>query len=93
MPLTAYGDKETPITLEMKNVEISLRKGFENIDFMHVANHKKIALTNVTIDNYQGKHLIKAWTDGVVEAENLNCDIEEKNYVVMAEEVFTCQPI
>jgi len=93
MPLTAYGDKETPITLEMKNVEISMRKGSEEIDFMHIANHKKITLTDVTITNYKSKSLIKAWTEGEVEITNLTCDVNKENYVIKAEEEFICQPI
>ena len=93
MPLTAYGDKDVPITLDIKNVDISIRKGFENIDFMHIANHKKISLENVRIDNYSGKTLMKAWTEGNVEINNLTCDVSKDNYVHMTDEEFVCMPI
>lgn len=93
MPLTAYGDKDTPITLEMKNVDISIREGFENIDFMHIANYKRISLENVKIDNYLGESLIKKWTDGKVEITNLECNVSEDKYVVPADKEFVCQAI
>lgn len=63
MPLTAYGDTAVPVTVELKNMEVSLREGFESIDFMRIANHKKIVLENVKIDNFAGNALIKAWTE------------------------------
>ena len=64
MPLTAYGDKKTPITLEMDNVSISFRKGFERIDFMHVCNYDLIMLKNLELKNYKGNALLKKWSDG-----------------------------
>ena len=94
MPLTAYGAEDVPVTLEMKDVEISLRKGFEDIDFMHIANYKKISLENVKIDNYKGKTLIKAWTEGgEVDFINVKCDIPEDNRITLTDEEFICQPI
>jgi len=60
---------------------------------MHIANHKKITLTDVTITNYKSKSLIKAWTEGEVEITNLTCDVNKENYVIKAEEEFICQPI
>ena len=94
MPLTAYGAEDVPVTLEMKDVDISLRKGFEDIDFMHIANYKKISLENVKIDNYKGKTLIKAWTEGgEVEFNNVECDIPEDNRITLTDEEFICQPI
>ena len=93
MPLTAYGDKDVKVTLELKNVSISMRKGFEDIDFMHIANYEKVKLKNVKIDNFKGKTLIRKWTDGNIEIENLNCDISEDKYITMAEEKFTCQTV
>ncbi len=94
MPLTAYGDKDTPFTLELKNIDISMRKGSEKIDFMHVANYKKISFDNVKIENYKGNSLIKRWESGEdVKIKGLVCDIDEKNYVSQAKEEFVCQPI
>lgn len=93
MPLTAYGAADTPVTLELKNLEISLRKGFENIDFMHTANYKKILIENVRIENCKSETLIRKWTDGEIELNNIKCDIDEKNYIKQASEDFMCKPI
>jgi hypothetical protein len=93
MPLTAYGDKDIPVTLELKNVDISMRPGFETVDFMHVANYKKITLDHVTLHNHRGKYLIKDWTGGNAEFVEVSCGVEKENYVVRTEEPFVCQPI
>ena len=93
MPLTAYGDPATPVTVELRNLEVSLRKGFENIDFMRVAHHKKIVLENVRIENFAGKALIKAWTEGDVEISGLTCDVKDENRVVLTDEEFACKAI
>lgn len=94
MPLTAYGDKNVPVTVELENVDISIQKGFESINFMHVANCKKIVLENVKLKNFTGNSLIKTWSEaGKIEIKNLECSIDENNYVIMAEDEFSCQPI
>jgi len=94
MPLTAYGDKDVPVTVELENVDISIQKGFETIDFMHAANYKKIAFDNVKLSNFKGKSLIKSWTEsGKIEINKLDCDIDENNYLTLADEEFVCQTI
>ena len=93
MPLTAYGDPAAPVTVELRDLEVSLRKGFEDIDFMRVAHHKKIVLENVKIENFAGKALIKAWTEGDVEFTGLVCDVKDENRVVLTDEEFVCKAI
>lgn len=93
MPLTAYGDKDIPVTLELKNVDISMRPGFETVDFMHVAFYKKIILDHVALHNHRGTHLIKDWTGGNVEFLDVICDVKPEDYVARTEEPFVCQPI
>ena len=94
MPLTAYGDKDIPVTVEFRNMDISIRKGYEHIDFMHVAYCKSIKLDNVKIDNFKGDALIKSWAlGGDLEINNLVCDINESKYIVEAKEEFICNPI
>ncbi|MBR5615047.1 MAG: hypothetical protein IKT39_06230 [Clostridia bacterium] len=93
MPLTLYGDKDTPVTFELKNANISIREGAENIEFMHAANYASIKLQNVKIHNYKGDTLIKTWSDGQIEIDKLVCDINENQYISAAQDVFTCEPI
>ena len=93
MPLTAYGDAATPVTVELRNLEVSLRQGFEDIDFMRVAHYKKIVMENVKIENFAGKALIKAWTEGDVEITGLVCDVKDENRVVLTDEEFVCKAI
>lgn len=93
MPLTAYGAENTPIDVTLKNVDISLREGAEEIDFMHVCNYNKIKLDNVSINNYKGNAIIKKWSEGNIEINNLKCDVAEDKIEVTATEKFECQPI
>ena len=93
MPLTAYGDKDFPVTLELKNVDISMRKGFEDIDFMHVCNYDLIVLRNIELKNYKGKALIKKWSEGTVIIDNLKCELNKDEIEVPACEKFKAEPI
>lgn len=94
MPLTAYGDPDTPITLELKNVSISLREGAETIDFMHVANYRRLSLEDLTLSNFKGETLVKAWSDGgAAEFRNVSVSLDEKDYLKKTDEKFVCKAI
>ena len=94
MPLTAYGSKDVPVTVELQNVEIAIQEGFETIDFMHAANYKKIVLDNVKLENFKGKSLIKTWSEtGKIEINDLDCNIDKDNYVTTTEDEFICKAI
>jgi hypothetical protein len=94
MPLTAYGDPDTPITLELKNVELSLREGSEEIALIHVANVRRLAIENLTLPNFRGATLIKTWTDGGdYDLRNIHSDLSEQDYIQKETDVFTCKPI
>ena len=95
MPLTAYGDKDTSIKLTFKNVDISLRKGFEDVVLLHVCNYDKITLDNVSIKNSTADTLIKRWqgVEGDIDIIDLECDINEENLITDATEEFVCTPI
>ena len=91
MPLTAYGDKDSPFEMTLKNIEFSFREGFEDNPFMHVANYKKIKLEDITVKNAKGDCLIKSWSNiGEVEFINLKCAIEKEKLVKYTDEEFKC---
>lgn len=96
MPLTAYGDREHPFTLTINNLDFSYRKGCNECAFLHAANFKDIFLKNVTVRNSDAKHLIKSWSDknnGIFHFKNVNCRLEEKDYVTYTKEEFSAKPI
>ena len=93
MPLTAYGDEKVPITLEFNNINVSLRKGYENIDFMHICNYDLLRLKKFKVHNYKGKAFIKKWSDGKIEIDDLDCEIKDDECAVTATEEFTATPI
>lgn len=93
MPFTAYGDASAPLTLKFHDVNVSLRKGFENIDFMHVCNYEKISVKNVKMENFQGSAFIKIWSEGSIEIENLDCRIPKEKWIAKAQEKFFAEAI
>ncbi|MDP4133081.1 MAG: glycosyl hydrolase family 28 protein [Bacillota bacterium] len=93
MPLTAYGDKDTKVSVEFKNVDFSFREGYEETSFMHLCFYKKVIINNVTITNAKSNPLIKTWSDGDIEIENLKCDVPEESLIKRATEDFKCLAI
>ena len=93
MPLTAYGDEKNPVTVEFENVDMTFKPGSENVTFMYACYYNKISLKNVSIANNNSNPLIKTWSEGKIEIENLKCEAKDKNYVGKAREGFECIPI
>ncbi len=93
MPLTAYGDKQVPLKLTFKNVDISLREGYEDIVFMNACNYEKIKLENVRLENYRGDTLIKTWSDGEIDIKEVYCNNLPGQLIKRAEDKFDCKAI
>ena len=90
LPLTAYGDKDVKIDLELKNIEVEFKS--TNIPFIQGAHFDKLVLDNV---NIKGKvsTLVKTWSEGGrMFFDNVTGDVPEKQ-VVIAEDDFVCKPI
>ena len=51
-PIYIYGDVNEKLSFTLEDVEIEAREGFEDTLFMDALNYSKIALNNVTINNY-----------------------------------------
>ncbi len=94
MGLTAYGVKGSPMTLTLKNVEYSFRKGSETTPLLRVAYCDEILLEDVRVLGYEGRSLIRAWSGGVnVTVNGLDCNVKDGELLVRAKESFVCQPI
>lgn len=76
-----------------ENVNVSFRPGYENVTFMHACNFSRITFINVTIENNHSNSLIKTWSDGKIEIDNLKCEVKEENYVCKADDSFECNTI
>lgn len=99
MPLTAYGDKSEPCEIVLNNMVFSFRKGFENIDFMHIAN-----LSRLTIDHFEAitpinGTFIKKWGDTapidtapIYNFKNISDNVIDPS-VTQADEPFACKMI
>lgn len=95
MPLTAYGSPDVPVTLTMKNLDISFREDLEeNTAFMHAANYERIRMENVTINKKPDAPLIKSWTtSGQIDLRNVTCEIPEEERICYTDEPFVCKSI
>lgn len=94
MGVCCYGDGIVPVTLNLKNIEYSVRKGSEELPIFKVAHFDSINLDNVKITNYKGNAFIKTWSEGGnVNLNNVECDIKDGELVVRATEDFVCSPI
>ena len=94
MGVYCYGDGIVPVTLNLKNIEYSVRKGSEELPIFKVAHFDSINLDNVKITNYKGNAFIKTWSEGGnVNLNNVECDIKDGELVVRATEDFVCSPI
>lgn len=90
MPLTAYGDKNVKIDLELKNVDVSF-KGEEK-PFIQGAHFDKVVIDNVKI-NGKLTSLIKSWTKGgKILIDNVTGDVP-KDEIIYTDEQFICKPI
>ena len=92
--LYAYGDGIVPVTLNLKNIDYTVRSGSEEEPIFKVAHFDNIYLVNVKINNYKGNAFIKTWSaGGNVNVNNLDCDIKDGELVVRATEEFKCNAI
>lgn len=87
-----YGVGDVPVTLNLENIDYSVREGFEEDAIFKVAHFDEINLRNVNITNFAGDTLIKNWSDGGrVNTENLSCPIKE--LITKQTEPFKCSAI
>lgn len=68
-PILLHGDEKEPISFKLKNVEITVRDGFENIPFATAINYEKIELENVKTEGYD-KLVIETRSEGKTEFTN-----------------------
>ena len=89
LPLNAYGDRDVPLTLELRGCDLS----FAEIPpaFMHLCHHRRVTLENVTVHGTGDAPMIRRWSkDGVIEIRG--CDAPNEA-VVDADEQFFAQSI
>ncbi|MBE7037380.1 MAG: hypothetical protein E7404_00565 [Ruminococcaceae bacterium] len=74
MPVTAYGDENIPVKLTLKDIEITLREGYENIDLIHACNYSSIVLDNVSVSGFKGECMVRKWSEGEILFKNVKPD-------------------
>ncbi len=90
-PLTAYGTADCPLTLELQDVDVTMRSDATSVPFLQLAHYDEVRLTRVRVTNTCAPELIQTWTDGEIRlrgvAHGAACD------VCAAAEPFVCGAI
>lgn len=90
MPSVLYGDASEKVTLSMKHCKIAVREGYEQIEFMDMANFKCATFENVELCNFRSPVLFKLWSDGEIVFRNFQCDADTEHCTQMADSAFEC---
>ena len=88
--INAYGNDECLFDLTLKNIDYTMREGFEEKSFMMLGCYKNVNLENVKIHNFNGDTLIKTWGDkNNIHLKDFECDgIDEDKFIKQADDVF-----
>ena len=93
MPLDIYGDTNTPVIVDIKDMDFTFRQGSDNVSFIHACNYERITLDKVNIKGIGNVPLIKTWSKGIIEMKDVKCDVPEDRRIVPATEKFFSRPI
>ena len=88
LPLNAYGSADRPISLRLKNCEISFAK--EQTELIRAAHYQRITLMGVTAQNVSGSAVCSWGGDGDLTVENSTGFAPA---VAAAQAPFSCKPI
>lgn len=94
MGLTAYGIESSSMEITLRNVDYTYAQGFEETPMFRVAHCNAINLDNVKVTGFNGRSLVRAWSEGInINTNDLDCDLGNAELIVLADEAFECRPI
>ena len=93
MPLHAFGRADAPLTLTLRNVDISVREGEKPDTLVKAAHCRRVLFENVRIADFDGDCLVRAMTDGEYVFRDVHCALDETDYVKMTDETFVIKAI
>lgn len=94
MPITAYGSKDLPLDLTLRDVNLSFAKGYESNPAFWIANCERVVLERICVKNRYGAPLIKTWTKHPdVRFSEGAFDFQLDRLIEYTEEPFSCKPI
>jgi len=93
-PVTAYGDADCPISLEIKGCTMHFADDREDLPFMYLCNAEKVVLKDTVVKNFKNDILIKRWNDmGNVVLDNFVCENFDGSECIITDEEFVCKAI
>ena len=93
LPLAAYGSETEPLTLIMKDVDVTFAED-STVPFMHLAFWEDVKLERVRVRNVSAPIFIKTWSDGPA-PRIYDCDFVNfaGAFLKRVKEPFRCTPI
>lgn len=94
LPLNVYGDGSCPLSLVLRNAEISFLPEREDRALMKAYAYDRILLDKVTLRGVGGSALIRTWSEeGEIVTNELVCDQAPDNLSELQTEAFFTSPI
>lgn len=93
MALNAYGRADSLLELTMRNVSVSMRDDSDAEELIRAAYCKRIVLDDVKIQGFKGECLVRALTEGEYVFKNIDCVLEEKDFVKKAKDNFNIKTV
>jgi len=88
MALNAYGREDMPLTLTLRNVELSVRGDAKPDTLVKAAHCKYVLFENVKIENFSGDCLVRTLTDGEFVFRGVESAVRDSDRVKRTEEAF-----
>ncbi len=71
MPINAYGTVEVPLTLVLRNIDMTVKEEMAQQDLIHACYYKSIIIDGLKVQGKVGS-LIRKWSDGNIQIDCLN---------------------
>lgn len=71
MPINAYGTEEVPLSLVLRNIDMTVKEEMADKSLIHACHYKSIVIDGLKVEGSVG-NLICKWSDGPIQIRNLH---------------------
>jgi hypothetical protein len=93
MALNAYGRSDSLLELTLRSVTVAMSEDSEAEELIRAAHCKRIVLDDVKIQGFKGGCLVRALTEGEYVFKNVDCVLEEKDFVKKTKDNFNIKTV
>ena len=93
--MVAYGDNELKFKMNLADLNIKVSNDYRDDCIIRSGNLKRVKMTNVKVDNYNGNSIIKNYgkNDGEIVIEKSDFGKEDVKLVIETDEKFVVDSI